>query len=1238
MGASPAPPASAGPLRRTGRFTAAVAASLALICLAACRPGSATPTPTTTLAELRSGAWEGRDVVVAAHVTYIAPEQGLAFVQDAAKGMPVQLGPEGLGARTGDHVVLAARVAGRAAEARLTRPRVLRAQRSSLPDPAFADPDAFSSGTLNATRIKLAARVQAATRQGDGLSLTLTSRGYEMLAHIRDAGALDARDLIGSEIRLRGIVEPGSGTPERVPGLRVVATAGDMEIVDRVDRGQPSPDRHELLTSVAAIRGLQSGAAAKGLPVRVCGRITYVDRLWTVMFVQDASAGIFVYTSQLTHAMPECAPGDQVEIVGQTGPGDFAPVIAAQTLRVHGRGALPVPAPAPLEQLVSGRLDSQLVTTAGIVRAASSDLEGHVFFDLAVGDARIPVILPVSPGGPVPPGIAIDSLVRVTAVAATRFNTRRQLVGAELLVPSPEAVVIERRAPADPFAAAPTPVDELLRFTIADDIGHRTHVRGVVLLATDGALYLRDATGALEVRGPTVAALPPGTVVDAVGFPRTGAFSPVLEDALLRAGRRGPAPVPIDATPSELLQGYHDAGLVRIRGRVVERFSTAAESILLLQAGDAAFSAHLAHRDGAAPLAVAAGSIVDVTGVSSLLVERVAGTTSPRGVRLLLASPEAIAVVAPAQWLTLQRASWLVGGLVILIAAGVVWVFTLRRRVRLQTIDLARAKEAAEAASLAKSEFVANMSHEVRTPMNGIIGMTELVLATPLEPEQRQFLGMVKNSADALLRILNDILDFSKIEAGKLDLSVSPFGLRHMLGETLQMLALRAHQRSLELAWRVAPDVPDALVGDPERLRQVLINLTGNAIKFTEQGEVTVEVTCDAGHAATPDACVLRFAVRDTGIGIAADKQALIFEAFAQEDGTTSRRFGGTGLGLAISNRIVGLMGGSIGVQSAQGEGSTFSFTVRLALAEPGALAPEPAVPAAVNLAAGCRALVVDDNDTNRRILAEVLRGWNVEVTMASDGEAALQQVQVACDRGQRFDALLVDVHMPGMDGFTLVGELQSRYGIAGNAILMLTSDRRPGDSARCRALGVADHLIKPIQHHELKRALNALIDRREGRSASADAVPAASSAHAAGAHAAAGAPPPPRRLRVLVAEDNVVNQRLASAMLSRLGHDAVIVQDGAEAVAAVARERFDLVFMDVQMPTMSGFDATAAIRAAERLTNVRVPIVAMTAHAMSGDRERCLDAGMDDYVTKPVSLAVIERTLQPLLAATAAA
>jgi CheY-like chemotaxis protein len=511
--------------------------------------------------------------------------------------------------------------------------------------------------------------------------------------------------------------------------------------------------------------------------------------------------------------------------------------------------------------------------------------------------------------------------------------------------------------------------------------------------------------------------------------------------------------------------------------------------------------------------------------------------------------------------------------------------------------------------------------------MNGIIGMTELVLATPLEPEQRQFLGMVKSSADALLRILNDILDFSKIEAGKLDLNASPFALRGMMGETLQMLALRAHQKSLELAWRVAPEVPDALVGDAERLRQVIINLVGNAIKFTEAGEVAVEVTCDPAMAPSPDECRLRFAVRDTGIGIAPEKQAVIFEAFSQEDGTTSRRFGGTGLGLAISNRIVGLMGGAIGVESTQGRGSTFSFTVQLPIADPAALETTTPVVTRIDAAAGRRALVVDDNTTNRRILAEVLRGWRVDVTTAMDGQTALSAVEAAHAHGQRFDVLLVDVHMPGMDGFELVHELQTRFGIAGTAILMLTSDRRPGDSARCKALGVAHHLIKPIQHDELRRALHALIDQREGRPAAAPS-------------AAAGAVPlsSVRRLRVLVAEDNVVNQRLASAMLGRLGHEVVIANDGGEAVTAVAQERFDIVFMDVQIPTMSGFEATAAIRDAERTTGLHVPIVAMTAHAMSGDRERCLEAGMDDYVTKPVSLATIEGTLRRLFASTIAA
>ena len=414
------------------RLATALGLALVLSRLAACSPGSGPGAQTTTLADILATGRDGATVVVAGHLTYVAPEERVAYIQDATHGIAIVLGPEGLAAAPGDYVTLAGRVEGTRALAHLTHARVIAAAKSSLPDPPFADPDVFSAGSLNATRVKMAARVQGATRVGPGLSLTFTSRGYEMLAHVRDAGRLQAADLIGSDIRLRGVVEPGKGTPDRVPGGQVlVPSAAEIEFVHHAAAASPaSPGPQGPLTSVAAVRGLAPADAARGLPVHVRGRITYHDGLWTVMFVQDASSGIFVYTSQLTHTMPDVLPGDDVDIVGQTGPGDFAPVVVAHTMRIQGHGALPAPLPARLEQLVSGRLDSQLVEITGVVRTASTDPDGHLFFDLAVGESRVPIIVPVRPGTPLPASIAADSQVRVTAVAGTRFNTRRQLIGA----------------------------------------------------------------------------------------------------------------------------------------------------------------------------------------------------------------------------------------------------------------------------------------------------------------------------------------------------------------------------------------------------------------------------------------------------------------------------------------------------------------------------------------------------------------------------------------------------------------------------------------------------------------------------------------------------------------------------------------------------------------------------------------------------------------------------------------
>ncbi len=953
----------------------------------------------------------------------------------------------------------------------------------------------------------------------------------------------------------------------------------------------------EVLTRAKQVHDLSLEDATRQLPVHLHSVVLAYEPEWNLLFVNDASGAVFVNMSN-TPVLP-LHTGQVVDVEGVTGPGDVAPAVFKPVVRIVGEGALPAPHRVSIDRLRSGAEDCQWVQIEGIIRSA--EIRGGHLRMILMSAGREVKLLPIHFAG-VDYSKLIDSRVEVTGAAGSSFNRKRQMTGINVFVPELSYIRVLEASP-DPRSMSIQPIRTLLRFNPAANLDHRVRVRAVVTLYWPGTLlYIHDGTQGVQLRGFIAPVLKRGDVVDAVGFPGRADFGPILEDATVLSVNGVAALPPIHPiSAATALSGEFDSDLVSIEGRLVSLERGSTSSVLEVLSEGVIFNAEAPASRSLASLQT--GSTLRLTGICAVQTD---ADHVPKAFRILVPSDAGVAVLrAPSFW-TAQHVLYLVAAALVLVLLVLGWVAILRRRVAEQTRviqdqleEAAVLKDAAEAASHAKSEFLANMSHEIRTPMNGIIGIAELALEGDLPDERREYFEMIRTSGESLLAIINDILDFSKIEAGKLDLDSVDFDLRDSLEETVRTLAYKAQAKGLELACDIREDVPERVTGDPLRLRQIVLNLIGNSIKFTEKGEITLEVAVEAR---STEMALLHFVVRDTGIGIPPDKHALIFHAFAQADSSTTRRYGGTGLGLTISARLVNMMAGRIWVESEPDHGCRFHFTARFGIAAP---VTESAAFAAVERIQKAPVLIVDDSATNLRILAGTLSRWGMVPVCAGSAPDAVALWRKELEQGHPFRLVLTDVNMPDMDGFDLARAIVGEARAAGAGILMLSSAGQRGDARLCRELGVAGYLTKPVRQSELKSAIAKLL------CGTPDASPARRMPAPARDSAAA--------LRILVAEDNPINQHLAMRLLEQRGYQVLLAATGREAADVVAQTSVDLVLMDVQMPEMDGFEATALIREREKTTGGHVPIVAVTAHAMKGDAERCVAAGMDGYLSKPI-------------------
>jgi signal transduction histidine kinase/ActR/RegA family two-component response regulator len=953
------------------------------------------------------------------------------------------------------------------------------------------------------------ARVQVLIPQSTGVEVLLPAPQSIPVQTSREAAAMPRNSLAERMLHLHGTVlsddvrkdlrfADGSGSI-RIRGAPTAALplgevvdvfgfgeldGGELKITDaRLAEANPQShpaDQHHIITSVAEVHALSPEQAAGAIPVHVRATVTYINPETSTFFVQDQTGPTYVNATRMIRQVKAKA-GDLVDLTGVTAPGQFAPIVSASAVEFVSSSSMPPPAPVAFEELFSGKMDSAWVQAEGILQSVDAQrptLEDSV--SVQWGNQQYFLLVHNPNARPLPPP---DSRVRVQGVCGSIFNARRQIVGIQIYVPSPEFVRLLEPGP-DPASLRPRPIDELLRFSFADSPGHRRRIRGVVTLTSpSGPSYVQDSGAGIKIVTHARIDLRPGDVVDVLGFGHSGSFSPEMQDAQISLVERGPAPSSPSITVDEALEGTYDSKLVSIDAAVVDQIRGPGQNGVMLQAGGKSFDATLDH--GMIP-PLGQGSIVRATGVCAVAAEANLAYRIPKSFGLVLRSAGDITVIRSASWWTATRLLAVLGSVVVLLLAVVFWVVVLRRKVALQTAVIREElqqqellKQAAEQANRTKSEFLANMSHEIRTPLNGILGFAGLMAESELTGSQREQNEALRSSAESLLAVVNNILDFSRVESGRIELESLDFSIRKCVRAAVATVQPLLSEKGLATSVQIDDDVPDWIKGDPYRLRQILLNLLGNAVKFTVAGGIGVRVSLapeqDAAAAGAPAPRQIQFAVSDTGIGVPESQRELIFQPFRQADGSVTRRFGGSGLGLAISRNLVTLMGGRMWLESAEGQGSTLFFT-----------APLP----------------------------------------------------------------------PGKTP-------------AGNE--------------------------KPV--------------------------------------VAAGSPSPPEQpshqpLSILVAEDNVVNQLLMRTLLERRGHRVAVVANGAAALAAWRQDHFDCILMDIQMPEMDGFEATRIIRAEESGNGAHIPIIALTAHAMKGDREKCLQAGLDSYIAKPIQTAALDAVL----------